>query len=133
MSDYDSKIIRKQIRVYGSVQGVGFRYRTEHAAESVGATGWVRNDPDGSVFMEIQGTEEQIDRVFAMVSQGTYVNIEKMDALASAISDYEDAVVEKVASRKDMDYIVTRNIKDYQAGGTKIILPDDFVKLVEEE
>ena len=29
--------------------------------------------------MEIQGTEEQIDRVFAMVSQGTYVNIEKMD------------------------------------------------------
>lgn len=33
----------------------------------------------------------------------------------------------------DMDYIVTRNIKDYQAGGTKIILPDDFVKLVEEE
>ena len=54
-----------------------------------------------------------------------------MDALASAISDYEDAVVEKVASRKDMDYIVTRNIKDYQAGGTKIILPDDFVKLVE--
>ena len=35
MSDYDSKIIRKQIRVYGSVQGVGFRYRTEHAAESV--------------------------------------------------------------------------------------------------
>lgn len=77
MSDYDSKIIRKQIRVYGSVQGVGFRYRTEHAAESVGATGWVRNDPDGSVFMEIQGTEEQIDRVFAMVSQGTYVNIEK--------------------------------------------------------
>lgn len=56
-----------------------------------------------------------------------------MDALASAISDYEDAVVEKVASRKDMDYIVTRNIKDYQAGETKIILPDDFVKLVEEE
>ena len=61
------------------------------------------------------------------------VTADDMDALASAISDYEDAVVEKVASRKDMDYIVTRNIKDYQAGGTKIILPDDFVKLVEEE
>ena len=56
-----------------------------------------------------------------------------MDALASAINDYEDAVVEMVARRNDMDYIVTRNIKDYQAGSTKIILPDDFVKLVEEE
>ena len=54
-----------------------------------------------------------------------------MDALASAISDYEDAVVEKVAFRKGMDYIVTRNIKDYKAGETKIILPDDFVKLLE--
>ena len=53
-----------------------------------------------------------------------------MDALASSIRDYEDAVVEKVASRRHMDYIVTRNIKDYQAGGTKIILPEDFVKLM---
>lgn len=56
-----------------------------------------------------------------------------LEALASPIKDYEDAVVEKVASRKDMHYIVTRNIKDYQAGNTKIILPDDFVKLMEEE
>lgn len=40
--------------------------------------------------------------------------------------DYEDAVVEKAAHRNDMDYIVTRNIKGYQAGDTKIILPDDF-------
>lgn len=80
MNDYDSKIIRKKIRVYGAVQGVGFRYRTRHAADLVGATGWVRNDPDGAVSMEIQGTEEQIDKVFIMVNQGTYVNIEKMEA-----------------------------------------------------
>lgn len=68
MSDYDSKIIRKQIRVYGSVQGVGFRYRTEHAAESVGATGWVRNDPDGRYLWKYRhrGADRQ---VFAMVSQ----------------------------------------------------------------
>ena len=30
MSDYDSKIIRKQIRVYGSVQGVGFQIGRAH-------------------------------------------------------------------------------------------------------
>jgi acylphosphatase len=89
MSDYNSKIIRKQIKVYGSVQGVGFRYRTEHAAESVGATGWIRNDWDGSVFMEIQGTEEQIDQVFRLVSQGTYVSIEKMDAKTIPVVDGE--------------------------------------------
>ena len=36
-----------------------------------------------------------------------------VEALASPISDYEDAVLEKVASSKEMDYIVTRNRKDY--------------------
>lgn len=56
-----------------------------------------------------------------------------MEALASPVNDYEDAVVEKVASRKDMDYIVTRNIKDYQEGNTKTVLPDDFIKIVEQE
>lgn len=55
-----------------------------------------------------------------------------IDALVSPISDYEDAVVEKVASGKGIDYIVTRNIKDYQAGRTKVILSDDFVELMEE-
>lgn len=89
MRDYDSKLIRKQIRVYGSVQGVGFRYRAEHAAAMVGCTGWVRNDPDGAVSMEIQGTEEQIDKVFLMIQQGTYVNIERMDAKTIPHVEYE--------------------------------------------
>ena len=79
MTDYDSKIIRRKIRVSGSVQGVGFRYRMEYASSMVGTTGWVRNELDGSVLLEIQGTEEQIDKVFIMVSQGTYVNIENMN------------------------------------------------------
>ena len=79
MTDYDSKIIRRKIRVSGSVQGVGFRYRMEYASGMVGTTGWVRNEPDGSVLLEIQGTEEQIDKVFMMVSQGTYISIENMN------------------------------------------------------
>ena len=55
-----------------------------------------------------------------------------IDALASPISDYEDAVVERVASRKGMDYIVTRNMKDYQAGDARVISPDDFARMMAE-
>lgn len=73
-------VIRKQIVFYGWVQGVGFRYRARHAARAVGATGWVRNEFDGSVTMEIQGTEAQIDRVIEQIERGTYVRIEKMNA-----------------------------------------------------
>ncbi|MDE7062099.1 MAG: PIN domain-containing protein [Lachnospiraceae bacterium] len=55
-----------------------------------------------------------------------------MEALASPICDYEDAVVDVVAARMGMDYIVTRNIKDYQSGKTRVILPEEFVKQMEE-
>ena len=48
----NEKIIRKKVFVYGAVQGVGFRYRAEHAANMLGVTGWVRNEPDGSVLLE---------------------------------------------------------------------------------
>lgn len=73
------EIVRKHITFYGWVQGVGFRYRAHHAADLVGATGWVHNEYDGSVTMEIQGTEEQIDQVILMIECGTYVKIENMD------------------------------------------------------
>ena len=71
-------MVRKHITFYGWVQGVGFRYRARHAADLVGATGWVKNEYDGSVTMEIQGTEEQIDQVILMIEKGTYVRIENM-------------------------------------------------------
>ena len=73
-------MIRKHIIFTGSVQGVGFRYRARHAAELYGCTGWVRNEYDGSVVMEIQGTEEQINQVILAVEHGTFVRIENMDA-----------------------------------------------------
>lgn len=93
MSDYESRVIRRQIRVYGDVQGVGFRYRTEYAANALGVTGWVRNNPDGTVSLEMQGTENQIDQVFIMVRQGTYVNIEKMDASSLPLAEHEHGFV----------------------------------------
>ncbi len=44
----------------------------------MGATGWVRNEYDGSVTMEIQGSAEDIDSVILMIEQGRYVQIENM-------------------------------------------------------
>ena len=71
---------RRHISFYGWVQGVGFRYRARHAAELYGCTGWVRNERDGSVTMEIQGTEDAIDKVILAIEAGRYVKIEDMDS-----------------------------------------------------
>ncbi len=56
---------------------------------------------------------------------------ECLDALASAVSDYEDAVIERTAAKAEMDCIITRNVKDYQDGIVKALLPDDFIAFME--
>ena len=74
--------VRKRIIFYGDVQGVGFRYRALHAANFLGITGWVRNEWDGSVSMEVQGTEADIDQMILMIQRGTYVMIRDMKVKA---------------------------------------------------
>ena len=55
---------RIQVRYEGEVQGVGFRWTSKRLANELGLTGWVRNEPDGSVSMELQGDEGQVAAFF---------------------------------------------------------------------
>lgn len=71
-------IVRKRIIFEGHVQGVGFRYRAYHAAVSLGLTGWVRNEWDGSVVMEVQGAQENINKMIVMIQRGTFIMINNM-------------------------------------------------------
>lgn len=50
--------------ITGVVQGVGFRWNVLHLAESLGVTGWVRNELDGSVALEVQGNSLALLRFF---------------------------------------------------------------------
>ena len=84
-----TEMIRKHIVFKGWVQGVGFRYRAILAANQHGVTGWVRNDPDGSVSMEIQGTEEQIDKVIISLERGTYIQIDNMEVKTIPVEEGE--------------------------------------------
>lgn len=60
---------RLRLRFAGQVQGVGFRWNSQRVAREVGCTGWVRNEWDGSVRMELQGTDEQVSEFFGRFSQ----------------------------------------------------------------
>ena len=72
-------MIRKALKFTGSVQGVGFRYRAQYAANGLRVTGWVKNEWDGSVSMEAQGTEEQINEMLKLIHQGSYIQIDRME------------------------------------------------------
>ncbi len=69
-------IIRKRYTFYGSVQGVGFRYRAYYAAREYNISGWVRNEYDGSVVMEVEGSPEDIESMLLAIEKGHYVRIE---------------------------------------------------------
>ena len=81
--------IRKQFVFSGRVQGVGFRYRAVKAAAVYNCTGWVRNEYDGSVSLEIQGTEEQIRQVIHHIEQGRYVRIDSADCYDLPVDENE--------------------------------------------
>lgn len=81
----EEKQLRRRYRFYGRVQGVGFRWVTQMAASGVGATGWVRNEYDGSVTMEIQGTEAVIDRVVQTLENARYIRIYGKECQAIAL------------------------------------------------
>lgn len=51
---------RLSIHVTGKVQGVFYRASTERKAKEIGLTGFVRNQADGSVYIEAQGDEKQL-------------------------------------------------------------------------
>lgn len=75
----EHKIVRREFRFEGAVQGVGFRYRAKYAASGCRVTGWVKNEWDGSVLMEAQGTEEQMNQMLKLINRGSYIRIENMD------------------------------------------------------
>lgn len=83
------KIIRKHITFYGRVQGVGFRYTAYYSATELGLTGWVKNRMDGTVEMEVQGYEAQIDRLLVMLNSGRFISIADMDIRAIPALDSE--------------------------------------------
>lgn len=56
-----------------------------------------------------------------------------VEALESLISDYEDAVVEAVAKRHKLDYIITRNEKDYVNSRVKVLTPNEFVSMYHKD
>ncbi|WP_057829120.1 acylphosphatase [Liquorilactobacillus cacaonum] len=49
-----------KMTIYGRVQGVGFRYCTKMIADQLGITGIVKNQLDGSVYLEAQGPSEKL-------------------------------------------------------------------------
>jgi len=59
-----------QLKVIGRVQGVGFRFYTNKKAQEHGIKGFVQNKPDGSVYIEAQAEEKNLNTFVDWVKKG---------------------------------------------------------------
>ena len=53
--------VRADLHVSGVVQGVGYRYYCYHRARNLNLTGWVRNSPDRTVHVVVEGNRGEIE------------------------------------------------------------------------
>ena len=67
--------VRRHFSISGQVQGVGFRYRARYAAQTLELTGWVENEDDGSVTLEVQGDPVKFRKLFALIQRSDYIQI----------------------------------------------------------
>ena len=65
-----SDLVAAEIFVSGMVQGVGYRFFTQRAAEELNLSGWVRNLPDGRVQAEAEGPRPRIEEWLARLRVG---------------------------------------------------------------
>jgi acylphosphatase len=81
----------KRYFVSGMVQGVGFRYFVQHAAEKLHLSGYVRNLRDGRVEAFAMGTAEQLTQFRAALERGPRFSSVTEVKEAPAIADPEHA------------------------------------------
>ena len=62
--------MNKYLIISGRVQGVGFRYAAQQKAQTLNLVGWVQNQTDGTVKLEVEGKSNSIDAYMEALKSG---------------------------------------------------------------
>ncbi|MCI6756436.1 MAG: acylphosphatase [Lachnospiraceae bacterium] len=81
--------VRRRIQFYGRVQGVGFRWKATQLARRYDLTGWVRNNEDGSVTMEVQGEHMAIFVMLSQLKNDPYIEVTRQEIKEIPIAEKE--------------------------------------------
>jgi acylphosphatase len=86
---HEVTLLHKNIRVTGRVQGVGFRFACKKLAISLGIKGFVKNQYDGSVYIEAEGTKLQMHHFLDWCSKGPqYASIENVSITDDCVKGF---------------------------------------------
>ena len=84
-----NETVARRWLLHGRVQGVGFRYFAQRAAQEVGVSGYARNLDDGGVEVLAMGSEEQLSKFSARIRQGPrWADVRTVQELEAVLEDY---------------------------------------------
>jgi acylphosphatase len=88
----DTKTV--SILLYGRVQQVGFRYFVFKLAQEVGVKGFVKNQPDGSVYVEAEADPHTIDVFTAHCKMGPpHSKVTKFNVITIPTQDFKEFTI----------------------------------------
>ena len=78
------------ITVKGKVQRVSYRFTAQQKAIKLGLTGYVKNLPNGDVFLEVEGTEENIEKLIQWCYGGPpKAKVTEVDAVEAEMKNFK--------------------------------------------
>ncbi len=79
------------ITIRGKVQGVGFRWATLNSAKHFNVTGFVKNLPNGFVYIEAEGTVENLDAFKIWCNNGpSHSKVKDINISESQVENFQD-------------------------------------------
>ena len=82
------------LTIYGRVQGVGFRYFVKRKADELNIEGFVKNRPDGSVYVEAEGMEGDLQMFALACQQGpSHSRVDRTDIQYCPLQGFREFVV----------------------------------------
>lgn len=82
--------IRKEFHFEGNVQNIGFRFEIQSHAKPLGITGYTKNNDDGSVTAQLQGSLEDINRVILSLQNIDRIQIDFISEKDLPLDYYEN-------------------------------------------
>lgn len=73
--------------------------------------------------------KDSMEKLLQLVGIADALGEDVHAAVASNMTDFEDALVASIAERCQMEYIITRNTKDYLESPVKARTPEEFLNL----
>lgn len=82
------------IKVFGQVQGVYFRVHAKQAADILGVSGWVQNQPDGSVKIEAEGEENALKSFLKWCEEASKeAKVDKVESQATPVLNLQGFLI----------------------------------------